>query len=145
MRFQGENCTLSFGMSFTKEQMLLTGSIWFRRDAPAQVRPEPIVPNRIPLRLALTETEFDELRHWLTTDAPAPLQLPDPLRHLRRVHSPQADVTVFEIELCHEQLPAWWNWDVVFPLTVRLIIRPREYAYLTNTLNREQWSANLIW
>ncbi|GEM_PF-1557368 len=143
MRFQGEKCTLSFGMNFTNRQMLLTGSIWFRRDALAQSG-EP-VPNRIPFQLTLTEAELDELRRWLETDASPSFQLPAPLQHLRRVSPQSSDTNTFELELSHEQLPPWWNWDIVFPLTVRLNIRPREYAYLTGTLNREYWSDNLSW
>ncbi len=143
MRFQGEKCTLSFGMNFKNEQMVLTGSIWFRRDTLPQSG-EP-VPNRIPFRLALTEAQFNELRGWVSSDAPLPFQLPAPLRQLRRISPQSSDINTFELELSHEQLPPWWNWDVVFPLTIRLNIRPHEYAYLAGTLNREYWSANLSW
>ncbi len=143
MRFQGEKCILSFGMNFTDERMLLTGSIWFRRDVVAQVG-EP-VPNRVPFRLTLTEAEFNELRRWVSSDAPLPFQLPAPLRHLSRISPQSSDINTFELELSHEQLPPWWNWDIIFPLTIRLNIHSHEYAYLTNTLSREYWSANLSW
>lgn len=122
---------------------MLTGSIWFRRDPPDD--PDLIKPARIPFQLKLTEAEFSELRQWLAMDASAAFQLPAPLRHLSRISPQPAGVNVLELELTHEQLPAWWNWDVVFPLTIRLAIPPPEYTYLTGILNRESWSADLMW
>ncbi len=143
MYFQGEKCTLSFGMNFTNGQMLLTGSIWFRRDAVAQSG-DP-VPSRIPFRLILTEAEFNELSRWISSGISLPFQLPAPLRHLSRTSPSASGATTFELELSHEQIPPWWNWDVVFPLTVRLNIPPHEYTYLANAVSREYWSSDLSW
>lgn len=130
-------------MQFTTGHILLTGSIWFRRDVPAD--PDLVKPARVPFKLKLTEAEFDELRRWLALDTSSPLQLPAPLRHLRRLSTQPSGISTLELELTHEQLPAWWNWDVVFPLTIRLTIPPPEYNYLTGILSREHWSAELMW
>ena len=148
MHFQGETCTLSFGIHFMPDHILLTGSIWFRRDNPVQSKQTAYnrtIPDRIPFQLKLTNAKFSEMRHWLAVDTKTPFQLPAPLRHLSRISPQMPDVNVIDLELTHDQLPSWWNWDVVFPLTVRLTIRPTEYAYLTGILSREYWSADLTW
>lgn len=135
-------------MHFTTGHIQLTGSIWFRQGTPARPKPDDAdqaKPARIPFNLTLTEAEFSELRHWLTADTPTLFQLPAPLRHLRRISPQPSGVTTLELELTNEQLPVWWNWDIVFPLTIRLAIPPPEYDYLTGILNREHWSADLMW
>lgn len=142
MRFQGENCTLSFGLSFEGEQVLVNGTIWPRRPDN-----KPSRHQSSPLRFVkhFSEADFVRLQHWLASDSVEPLPLPSPLRYLRRLTTPTDGVTYLELELAFDQVPPWWNWEITFPLKVKLEIRKNEFNYLTNSLGREHWSTDLTW
>ena len=142
MRFQGENCTLSFGLYFDSGHVVLSGTVWHRRSSSPQARQEA---NRLRFQSQLTEDPLTELREWLTNDSTAPFTLAEPVRLIRRLPPTPDGVTQLELELTLDQVPPWWDWDISFPLTVRLEIRPNEFNYLTNTLSRDYWSADLTW
>lgn len=142
MRFQGENCTLSFGLYFSSGQVQLTGTIWPRHPVTADPR------SRQPLLRFdkhFLATELDSLQLWLANDSASPLLLPSPLKQLRRLDDRPAGVTHLELELAMDQVPVWWNWDVSFPLKIQLEVRQNELNYLTKSLNRGHWSADLTW
>ncbi len=142
MRFQGENCTLSFGLYFTGGQVQLTGTIWPRHSVAADPR------SRQPLLRfdkLLSETELDRLQLWLANESNTPLPLPNPLKQIRRLNDQPTGVTHLELELSTDQVPPWWDWDISFPLKIELEVRRNELDYLTKSLNREHWSADLTW
>lgn len=140
MRFQGENCTLSFGLSFDKRgQVLLSGTLWLQPPAP---RPQP---SRVRFNRVFPEADIAHLQEWLTAQPAESLPLPEPLRQLKRVSAADEQTVRLELELTLEQVPPWWAWDVSFPLRVLLEIRPNEYAYLTQSLSRDRWTTDLTW
>lgn len=139
MQFQGENCTLSFGLSFEKDgRVLLNGNFWLQPPVP---RPQPA---RVRFNRVFPEADLEHLQRWLTTLPAEPLPLPNPLRHLKRLPSDEPTVRL-ELELTHNQIPPWWAWAVSFPLRVVLEIRPNEYAYLVQSLSRDRWTTDLAW
>lgn len=146
MRFQGETCTLSFGLFFDRDQVLLNGSLWPRRPAGAEPRQQP---PRLRFNNRFSAADIDRLQQWLLAGSAEPLDLPNPLRRIRRMPLPDdeaADGMIgLEIELCTHQVPEWWAWDIEFPLRLRMVIRTSEFTYLTNALSREHWSSNLAW
>ncbi len=142
MRFQGENCTLSFGLHFDNGQVSLNGTLWLQPSADAQPRPEP---SRLRFNRLLPETDLVRLQRWLADGPTEALLLPDPIRHIKRLSAPDELTVRLEVELGFEQVPPWWNWAISFPLRVLLEVRPNEYAYLIKSLDREHWSTNLTW
>lgn len=143
MRFEGEKCTLSFGLSFDNQRVSLSGTLWPRRPP---TRPPRVHPLRLPFSALFTEPELLSLQHWLTADdAPQPLPLPGSIRHIMRATGPDPELVYLDLEFVFDQVPPWWDWPISFPLRARLEIRPNELAFLTKSLGREQWSANLTW
>ena len=143
MRFQGENSTLSFGLHFGKEQVSLSGTLWPRRPPPREPRPQPL---RLHFSTLFTEPELLAIQRWLTADHPSePLSLSGNVRQLSRVTGPEADTVYLDLEFRFNQVPDWWDWPISFPLSARLEIRSTEYACLTKSLSRDQWSADLTW
>ena len=142
MRFQGENCTLSFGLYFDKGQVLLNGRVWPRR--PGTLGAAYELPD-LRFNTLFSEEDMGKLQHWLLAGSPESLGLPAPLGRVHRLPDPDNGRVQFAVELTTDQVPAWWNWDVEFPLTVRLEVGQNEFTYLTQTLNREHWSADLTW
>lgn len=146
MRFQGETCTLSFGLFFDQDQVLLNGSLWPRRPAAFEPRQQP---PRLRFNNRFSAADISRLQDWLLSGSAEPLDLPDPMRRIRRIPLPDNetadDLIGLEIELRTPEVPTWWAWDVEFPLKLRIIIRASEYTYLTNALSREHWSSNLTW
>lgn len=143
MRFQGENCTLSFGLRFKHEKVSLNGTLWPRR-------PPSRVPRSQPLRLHFStlfgEPELLAIQDWLTVgDVSKPLPLLGDIRQVSRVSGPDADTIYLDLVFGFDQVPDWWDWPVGSPLSARLEIRRNEFAYLTKSLGREQWSADLTW
>ncbi|MFD2569332.1 hypothetical protein ACFSUS_01725 [Spirosoma soli] len=141
MRFQGENCTLSFSLHFDKGQVLLSGTIWPRqhRSLPAQQ------PTRLRFTTLLPEADVANLQHWLATGTPEPIPLPDPIRQARRIMTHTDDIVHLELDYHLDPLPTWWEWEVTNPLKIRLDIRPNEFTYLTKSLSRENWPNDLTW
>lgn len=143
MRFQGENCTLSFGLHFDKEQVSLSGTLWPRRPPSRPPRPQPL---RLPFSILFTEPDLSAIQQWLTTDKSSePLLLSGDVRQVSRVTGPDTNTVYLDMEFRFNQVPDWWDWPVSFPLRARLEIRPNEFAYLVKSLNREHWSADLTW
>lgn len=143
MRFQGEICRLSFGLHFDKEQVSLSGTLWPRRPLPRPPRPEPL---RLHFATLFTEAELLTLQRWLTAGDPRePLPLPGDVRHISRATGPDPDTIYLDLEFRYDQVPDWWDWPISFPLQAHLEIRPNEFAYLTKSLSREEWSADLSW
>ena len=140
MHFQGEICTLSFGLQFTHEQVLLSGTVWLR-PSDAHLRSEP---TRLHFRSLLTASEIVNLQHWLTDTSQVSFILPDPIRKIQRLADTGDGVVHLEMEY-HQPEPLWWAWPVTSPLKIHLAIRPNEFSYLLNSLNRESWSADLSW
>lgn len=142
MRFQGENCTLSFGLYFDGGQVLLTGTLWPRRPTAFQTQYQS---PRLRFQSIFTEEQITNLQRWLSTGSTAPFPLVDPIRAVHRLPTQLNDMTQLELELSLNEVPVWWNWDVSFPLTIQLEVRPNEFLYLTKSLSREYWSADLTW
>lgn len=143
MRFQGENCTLSFSFHFDKEQVSLTGTLWPRRPPSHEPRPQPL---RLQFTTLFSESELQTIQHWLTAGLSAePLPLSGNVRHVRRASGPDVHTVYLDLEFRFEEVPDWWDWPVRFPLTARLEIRPNEFTYLTKSMNRAQWSSDLTW
>ena len=143
MRFQGEICTLSFGLNFDKEEVSLSGTLWPRRPPSHEARTQPL---RLHFSTLFTESELVSIRNWLTAnDGATPLLLAGDVRRLSRTTGSDAGTIYLDLEFGFDQVPAWWDWPVSFPLCARLEIRASEFAYLTESLNRERWSANLTW
>lgn len=143
MRFQGERSMLSFALHFDKEQVSLSGTLWPRRPPSREPRTQPL---RLRFSRLFTETELLAIQHWLTdSDASKPLSLSGNVRQIMRVTGPDAQTTYLDLEFSFDQVPDWWDWPISFPLRAHLEIRASEFAYLTKSLNREQWSADLTW
>jgi len=143
MRFQGEICTLSFGLNFDRRGVSLSGTLWPRRPPSREPRLQPL---RLRFSTLFTESELVAVQTWLTADDTAmPLLLPGAVRQLSRTAGPDADTVHLDLEFRFDQVPEWWDWPVSFPLCAHLEIRPSELVYLTHSLSREQWSANLTW
>lgn len=142
MRFQGENCTLSFSLYFDKERVVLTGTLWPRRPAVFAARHE--LPY---LRFTnqFTEHEIVSLQQWLKAGLPGSYQLTGPFRYISRQVTEEGEFVRIDLELNTEHTPPWWNWDDKLPLKIKLEVRPNEFTYLTNALTRDHWSANLSW
>lgn len=145
MRFQGENCTLSFGLYFDSGQVLLTGTLWPRPPASGAAHSPRTQPPRLRFQSHLSESQLNELRHWLLNGSSTPFALAEPIRYIRRLPTQPDGLVQFDMELSFDQVPPWWDWAVVFPLTVRVEVRLNEFTYLTNALQREYWSADLTW
>lgn len=142
MRFQGENCTLSFGLSFDKGQVHMTGTIWPSRNRLKEVSSQS---PRLRFTQDLDEAHLEKLQHWLTEDSTEPLQLTDPIRQIRRFPENSEGIIRLELDYHHEPVPTWWEWEITNPLKIRLDVRPNEFAYLTKSLSPDVWSNNLIW
>ena len=143
MRFQGEISTLSFGLHFDNEKVSLTGTLWPRRPPSREPRPEPL---RLHFSTLFTVAELVDLQHWLTVgNTSTPLTLPGNVRQVSRVTGPHAHVVYLDLEFRFDQVPDWWDWPVSFPLKAHLEILPNEFTYLTKSLSREKWSADLTW
>lgn len=143
MRFQGENCTLSFGFHFDKEQVSLTGTLWPRRPPSREPRLQPL---RLQFATLFSESELQAIQHWLTSGNSAePLPMTGNVRYIRRVSGPDTNTIYLDLEFRFEEVPDWWDWPVTFPLSARLEIRPAEFTYLTKSMNRAQWSSDLTW
>lgn len=143
MRFQGEICRLSFGLDFDKEEVLLSGTLWPRRPSSREPRMQPL---RLRFSTLFTESELISIQEWLTADdATTPLLLTGDVRQLSRVMGPDPSTTYLDLEFTFDQVPVWWDWPISFPLRARLEVRANEFAYLTESLNRERWSADLTW
>lgn len=142
MHFQGEICTVSYGLHFDEGQVLINGVLWPRRSAAAD--PHPLLP-RFRFNGLFPEQDILALQHWLLTDSQQPLDLPNAIRQVRRLDTPDADTIHLELELRFDQAPAWWDWPLRFPLCVRLAIHSGEFAYLAKSLSREHWSTDLAW
>lgn len=142
MRFQGEICTFSYGLHFSKNQVLINGTVWPRRTASTDLR--QYLP-RLRFNGLLSDEEFVSLHHWLLTDTPDPLNLHNAIRQVRRRAIADSDTVWLEVELRTDQVPSWWDWPVRFPLCVRLEMRSNEFDHLTQSLSRERWSTDSIW
>jgi hypothetical protein len=93
-----------------------------------------------------TVSELMALQHWLTDNtSPEPLPLSGAVRHISRASGPDASTVCFDLEFRLDEVPDWWDWPVSFPLRARLEIGPNEFAYLTKSLSRDQWSTDLTW
>ncbi|MGF7214240.1 hypothetical protein GGR92_000380 [Spirosoma lacussanchae] len=141
MRFQGENCTLSFGLSLDKGLVRLSGTVWPLRQATRSQPQQPVVR----FHSLLPPDQLTALQTWLASESSTPLPFTDPIRYVRRLSSPVGNITQLELELSLEQVPVWWNWEIRFPLIVRLDIRQPEFVYLTRALQRDSWSVDLSW
>lgn len=142
MRFQGENCTLSFGMYFEKGQVTLNGTLWLRRSLELMSRQEQ---PRLRFNNLFSETDIQHLQEWLDSGSAEPMPIPAPFRRISRLSGPNDDLIRLELELQSDQVPSWWDWEISFPLRVVLEISPNEFTYLTRSLSRDYWSANLTW
>ena len=143
MRFQGEICTLSFGLNFDKEEVVLSGTLWPRRQPSHEPRPQPL---RLHFSTLFTESELISIQDWLAADdVPTPMLLTGDVRQLSRATGPDPGTTYLDLGFAFDQVPAWWDWPISFPLCARLEIRNSEFTYLTKSLNRERWSADLTW
>lgn len=143
MRFQGEICTLSYGLHFDKEQVSLSGTLWPRRPPSREPRSEPL---RLQFLTFFTLSELSALQQWLTDDTrQEPFPLSGVVRQISRIPGPDARTVCLDLEFRLEEVPAWWDWPISFPLSARLEIGPNEFTYLTKSLSREQWSADLTW
>jgi hypothetical protein len=142
MHFQGEISTLSFGLHFDKEHVSLSGTLWPRRPPSHEPRPEPL---RLHFSTLFTVSELHAIQQWLMKSDMNPLSLSGDIRLISRVSGPDAQTIYLDLEFRFEQVPAWWDWPVSFPLKGHLEIRPNEFTYLTRSLSHEQWSADLTW
>ena len=142
MRFQGENCTLSLGLSFNGDRALLTGSIGLPHLALISFADQP---PRLRFDALLSETDLIRLQRWLLEGSSEPFPLPDPIRQVRRLDVRTDDLVHLELEYHRPAVPGWWNWPVTQPLTIRLSIRPNEFAYLTGLLSRDSWTNDMKW
>jgi hypothetical protein len=143
MHFQGENCTLSFGLHFDKEQVSLTGTLWPRRPPSREPRPHPL---RLQFATLFSENELQTIQHWLASGHTSePLPLKGNVRLINRVSGPDSNMVYLDLEFDFGQAPDWWDWPVHFPLTAQLEIRPSELTYLVKSMNRAQWSSDLTW
>jgi hypothetical protein len=142
MRFQGENCTLSFGLSFDKGQVLLTGTIWPRRN---RLKELPSQSPRLRFSQLFDEADLIKLQQWLTENSTDTLVLTAPIRQIRRIPAPEDGVVRLELDYYRESVPEWWQWEITTPLKIRLDVYPNEFTYLTNSLSRTNWSNDLIW
>jgi len=143
MRFQGEISTLSYGLHFDKEQVSLSGTLWPRRPPSREPRPEPL---RLPFATLFKVSELVALQHWLTDGTgEQPLPLSGAVRQISRLPGSSDGTVCFDLEFRFDQVPDWWDWPISFPLCARLEIGPNEFSYLTRSLSREQWSADLTW
>ncbi len=143
MRFQGENSSLSFGFQFDKDQVSLSGTLWPRRPSSREPRPQPL---RLRFSTLFTEPELLAIQRWLTAGhSSEPLPLSGDVRQLSRTTGPNADFIYLDLEFRFDQVPDWWDWPISFPLRARLEIGPNEFVYLTKSLSRERWSADLTW
>lgn len=143
MRFQGENCTLSFGLTFEGETVWLNATVWPQRQPLHDAhQPHP----RLRFSTQLPQKDILQLQQWLTSNSEEPLHFTDPIRLVRRVKNSEHDEIIrLELDYYLQPEPAWWDWEISFPLKIRLEMRPAEFNYLTNALNRENWSRDLTW
>ena len=143
MRFQGEICTLSFGLNFDKEEVLLSGTLWPRRPPSHEARTQPL---RIHFSTLFTEFELISIQDWLTlNDAATPLLLTGNVRQISRATGSDPNIIYLDLEFAFDQIPPWWDWSTSFPLCARLEVRASEFTYLTESMSRERWSADLTW
>ncbi|MDB5241118.1 MAG: hypothetical protein JWP57_1743, partial [Spirosoma sp.] len=110
MRFQGEICTLSYGLHFDNEQVSLSGTLWPRRPPSREPRPEPL---RLPFATFFTESELVALQQWLADDTRLePLPLPGVVRQISRLPNSDANTVCFDLEFRLDRVPDWWDWPV---------------------------------
>ncbi len=140
MRFQGEICTLSFGLHFNRAEVLVTGNVWLLGQD-GQHNPKVRLRFNTPFR----EADLITLQQWLADPSTETMSLPEPIRQIRRISTGSDNIVRFELDYHHESEPTWWNWEVTKPLKIRLDISANEFVYLTNSLSRENWSNNLSW
>ncbi|GAB3556508.1 hypothetical protein [Spirosoma fluminis] len=142
MRFQGENCTLSFGLHFDDGQALLTGTIWQRRNRPGELATQP---PQLRFRQIFNHSELTSLQRWLAEGSTEPLNIADPIRQIRRISTPGQNNVSLELDYHRESTPDWWEWEVTNPLRIRLDVRPNELDFLIKSLSPGSWPTDLSW
>lgn len=139
MHFEGDTCTLSFGLHPRQDQVQLLGILWPQDSVNPQydnVRPA------VRFSTLFREADLDLLQQWLLTGADGDIRLPEPLQLARRLSPAGSDPLSFEIQFDLAEIPAWWHWDTSFPLRVHLDVRQREVSFLAESLNKHYWFAN---
>lgn len=139
MQFEGDTCTLSFGLHPRQDRVQLLGTLWPYDSANPQydnVRPA------VRFGTLFRETDLDLLQQWLLTGADGTINLPEPLQLARRLSPAGSDPLLFEIQFDLPEIPAWWHWNTSFPLCVHLDVRQREVSFLAESLDKHYWFAN---
>lgn len=139
MHFEGDTCTLSFGLHPRQHQVQLLGTLRPQNSVNPQydnVRPA------VQFSSLFREIDLDLLQQWLLTGANGDIRLPEPLQLARRLSPAGSDPLSFEIQFDLPEIPVWWHWDTSFPLRVHLDVRQREVSFLAESLNKHYWFVN---
>ncbi|QJD80642.1 hypothetical protein [Spirosoma rhododendri] len=139
MRFEGDTCTLSFGLYPRKNQVQLQGTVWPRGSTNPQY--EAVRPS-VPFSTFFTPDDVDLLQQWLLNGADDDILLPEPLQLARRLTPIDSDLLTFEIQFGLAEVPEWWRWDTAFPLRVQVDVHRSEFSFLAQSLDRHHWFDN---
>ena len=136
MRFEGDTCTLSFGLHARKNQVQLQGTVWPRGSANPKydaVRPS------VQFSTLFDQAGLESLHQWLLNGSNGDISLPEPLRLARRLPADYDNSLAFEIQFQLAEIPDWWRWDTAFTLRIQIVVQQPEFAFLVQSLERTHW------
>lgn len=139
MHFEGDTCTLSFGLHTRMNRVQLLGTLWPLDSSNPQydsVRPA------VRFSTLFSEADIESLHRWLLSGAHGDIVLPEPLQLARRLSPADSALLSFEIQFGLPEIPDWWHWDTSFPLRVHVDVRQREFSFLVQSLDRQYWFDN---
>jgi hypothetical protein len=139
MRFEGDICTLSFGLHTRRNQVQLQGTLW--PHASANPKYDAVRPC-IRFSTLFDQTELELLHQWLLNGSNDDILLPEPLQLARRLPSPHGNPLTFEIQFKLTEIPDWWSWDTGFPLRLHFVVQQPEFTFLVQSLDRHYWFDN---